>query len=295
MSDATLEMPDGRTVGYADFGSAGDTVVLWCHGGPGSRLEAKFGAPAASALGFRIVGIDRPGYGLSTPRPGRSIEACVPDILAVADAVGADRFITVGVSTGCPYALATAAIAPDRVIGVVVACGLTDMRDEAANKLMRQTGPIGDIWDSATREQAMAFAEEQFGSDGSKMFALAQGDPDAGEDGAAAVGLSEADLAMFADPEYLAAMAETLPPMFAWGVEGYADDRLADGPGWKGFDVSTISCPVIVAHGDADTIVPLDTALHTAEVVPNADMRIFKGDGHFSVVRHVPELLPELV
>ncbi|MEY2425984.1 MAG: hypothetical protein QOI61_1556 [Actinomycetota bacterium] len=283
MSDATLEMPDGRTVGYADFGNAGDTVVLWCHGGPGSRMEGKFTAPEASALGFRIVGIDRPGYGLSTPRPGRSIEACVPDILAVADALGADRFITVGVSTGCPYALATAAIAPDRVIGAIVACGLTDMQDEASNKLMRLTGPIGDIWDSTTREQAMEFAAEQFGSDGSKM----------GTDGA--VGLAEADLAMFTNPEYLAALMETLPPMFAWGVEGYADDRLADGPGWKGFDVATIKCPVIVAHGDSDTIVPLDTALHTAEVVPNADMRVFKGDGHFSVVRHVPELLPELV
>jgi pimeloyl-ACP methyl ester carboxylesterase len=174
-----------------------------------------------------------------------------------------------------------------------VACGLTDMRDEAANKLMRLTGPIGDIWDSATREQAMAFAEEQFGADGSKMLSLAQADAAAGTD--SAVGLAEADLAMFANPDYLMAMAETLPPMFAWGVQGYADDRLADGPGWTGFDVSTITCPVIVAHGDSDTLVPLDTALHTAEIVPNADMRIFKGDGHFSVVRHVPDLLAELV
>src|SRR5688500_3368807 len=136
MTDATIEMPDGRTLGYGDYGDPADVPVLWCHGGPGSRMEAKLAAPAAAARGFRLIGIDRPGYGLSTPRPGRSIEACVPDILAVADAVGADAFYVVGVSTGGAYAAATAAIAPERVLGAVLACALTDMRDEQARKAM---------------------------------------------------------------------------------------------------------------------------------------------------------------
>ena len=84
---ATLTMPDGRTVGYADFGPADGTPVIWCHGGPGSRLEPMQVAPEAAAAGFRMIGVDRPGYGLSTPRPGRSIADWVPDGLAVLDAL----------------------------------------------------------------------------------------------------------------------------------------------------------------------------------------------------------------
>src|SRR5262245_4001721 len=68
-----LTMADGRAVGVADYGAAGDMPVIWCHGGPGCRLEPACSAEAASRAGLRLVGIDRPGYGRSTPQPGRTI------------------------------------------------------------------------------------------------------------------------------------------------------------------------------------------------------------------------------
>lgn len=290
--DQTLELPDGRSLGYSDFGPADGVPVLWCHGGPGSRMEAASLAATATELGQRIIGFDRPGYGLSTPRPGRSIEACVPDTLALADHLGLDTFYIVGVSTGGAYALSTAAIAPNRVLGVVACCALTDMRDEEAKAKMMQ-GSISEIWNSQTREEALAAAEEQFGADGSKLLGqAATGNVD---EAANDVGLAEADQALFADPEYLMAMIPTLQPMFAHGVQGYADDRLADGPGWGGFDVSTITCPVTVLHGEADTICPVINAHHTAEIVPNAELHLTTNDGHFSIVGHVPEVLAEMI
>lgn len=289
--DGTIELPDGRTLGYADFAPDAPNPVLWCHGGPGSRLEPKVAGEASGELGLRIVGIDRPGYGLSTPRPGRSIEACVPDIIAVADHLGIDQFHIVGVSTGGAYALATAAIAPSRVLGVVACCALTDMREAEARASMTGDGAIANIWNSTTRDEALAFAIEQFGEDGSAMFTRAAG---AGEE-ALAIGLSEADTAMFMDPTFLSGMIEALPPMFAHGVQGYADDRLADGPGWGGFDVKTITCPVVVAHGTADTICPPINGETTAKLVPNAQLQWFEGDGHFSVVTHVPEVLVGMI
>ncbi len=280
MAEGTIDLPDGRILGYADFAPDAPHAVLWSHGGPGSRLEPKIAGEQAAELGLRIIGVDRPGYGLSTPRPGRSIEACVPDILAVADHLGIDQFHVVGVSTGGAYSLATAAIAPSRVKGVVVCCGLTDMRDEEARASMTGDGAIANIWNSTTRDEALDFAREQFGDDGSKMLSAA-GDNQ----------LADADMAMFADPIFLAGMMEALPPMFAFGVEGYADDRLADGPGWGGFDVKAITCAVVVAHGTADTVCPPINGETTARLVPGAELRWFEGDGHFSVVRHVPEIL----
>src|SRR5687768_7550704 len=126
--DGTVRLSSGRTVGFADHGRPGDTAVIWCHGGPGSRLEPAYVAPAAAAAGLRLVGIDRPGYGLSTPEPGRTIGGWVAEALTVADHLGIDRFATVGISTGGAYALAAAALAPDRVLGAVPCGAITDMR-----------------------------------------------------------------------------------------------------------------------------------------------------------------------
>jgi pimeloyl-ACP methyl ester carboxylesterase len=128
--DRTICVASGRTLGFAEHGSSGDTAVIWCHGGPGNRLAPAYVAPAAVDAGLRLVGIDRPGYGLSTAQPGRTIGGWVPEVLAIADHLGIDRFVTVGTSTRGAYALAVAALAPDRVLGVVPCCAMTDMRCE---------------------------------------------------------------------------------------------------------------------------------------------------------------------
>src|SRR5262245_41433229 len=98
--DDTLTLGDGRTVGFATFGPDAGVPVVWCHGGPGSRLEPAAAEAAAGELGLRLIGIDRPGYGLSTPVVGRSIASWVPDGLAVLDRLGIERFAVIGVSTG---------------------------------------------------------------------------------------------------------------------------------------------------------------------------------------------------
>ena len=68
-----------------------------------------------------------------------------------------------------------------------------------------------------------------------------------------------------------------LEHMFAWGPQGYADDRIADGVGWVSFDVTKVQCPVVVLHGDSDTIAHPAFAPHTAEIVPNATLRDVRG------------------
>src|SRR5689334_277638 len=170
MMDGTIELPDGRTLGFVDYGPPDGTPVLWFHGGPGSRFEPQATAAAAAALGFRLIGFDRPAYGLSTPRPGRSIESCVPDTLALADHLGIGAFYAVGVSTGGAYALSTAAIAPDRVLGVVACCALTDLRNADIKKQMMAMTEWSKIFDASGRDEALALAAAQFGEDGSKLM-----------------------------------------------------------------------------------------------------------------------------
>ena len=275
----TIELPDGRTVGFADYGASDATAVLWCHGAPGSRLEPGYLAPAAADAGLRLVGIDRPGYGLSSPQPGRTIAGWVPDALAVTEALEIVNFVTVGVSTGGAYALALAALAPERVLGVVACCAMTDMRWPEGRSTMSAPHTHA-VWDAPDRAGALTAAVEAFGEDGSKMLQIGEAP------------LAVSDLAMFRDREWTAAMMTAMPAMFTHGVEGYADDRLADGPGWVTFDVGLIAAPVIVLHGGSDIIVAAAHAHHTAAIVPTAELRVVPELGHFSIIS---ELLPAIL
>jgi pimeloyl-ACP methyl ester carboxylesterase len=276
MIDEVLERPDGRTVGYTDS-QGGGTPVLWCNGGPGSRLEAVGMAPAAGDAGYRLIGLDRPGYGRSTPWPGRTIADGVPDALAVLDRLGVDRVAVVGVSTGGAHALALAAAAPERVLGVVACCALTDMRWDEGKAMMDDPGIVA-IWSAPDRDAALAFAVEQLGENGERML---DPDPDATPQ------LPPSDMATLADPQFLAGLAPNLQASFAQGVGGYVDDRLADGPGWGTFDVTAVRCPVTVLHGGADPIVPVAQAHHTASIVPGATLQIVDDRGHFSIIGEV--------
>ena len=69
--DKTLQLHDGRSLGYADFGSPDGQTLFYFHGHPGSRLEARFLAKQATQVGIRLIGVDRPGMGLSSYKAGR--------------------------------------------------------------------------------------------------------------------------------------------------------------------------------------------------------------------------------
>jgi pimeloyl-ACP methyl ester carboxylesterase len=206
----------------------------------------------------------------------------VPDGLAVADHLGIDRFLAVGVSTGGAYSLALAAGSPARVRGVLLCCAMSDMRHQPSRDTMSPTH-CHAVWDASGRGAAVHAARDAFGDDGSRMF-------DAGD-----ATLCDADRAFVAgismdDPTQVAAMGA----QFANGVQGYVDDRLADGPGWVSFDVGDVRCPVVIVHGADDTIVGPINAEHTASLLPQATVRMEPGHGHLSVTTTIVEPLLEL-
>ena len=60
-------LPDGRRAQLWTGGATAGPTVLVCHGTPDTRWVARTGADAASAAGVRLVAVNRPGYGTSTP------------------------------------------------------------------------------------------------------------------------------------------------------------------------------------------------------------------------------------
>jgi pimeloyl-ACP methyl ester carboxylesterase len=280
MTNATITVSDGRTVGFADYGTPDQIAVLWCHGGPGNRLEPSLFADSASRAGLRLIGIDRPGYGRSTPQPGRTIGGWVADAIAVVDHLGIDKFAVVGVSTGGAYALALASHT-SRVIAAVACCAVSDMRWLEGKAMNVSCHPA---WNARNRDEALAIATAILGEHGEQLL------PPRGP-----VGLDPPDTKLFATPAFLSWWTGVVPEMVTHGVAGYVDDRLADANGWGSFDVANITCPVTVLHGSADGLMPVANARHTAAIVPGATLRIVDDLGHLSILPKVVDVTSELL
>src|SRR5437867_1680089 len=60
----TVVLPDGRRLGYAEWGDARGRPLLFFHGTPSSRLGLEWAEDAAGARRVRVLSIDRPGHGL---------------------------------------------------------------------------------------------------------------------------------------------------------------------------------------------------------------------------------------
>jgi pimeloyl-ACP methyl ester carboxylesterase len=122
VTEIDLALDDGRTLHVYDTGSGDGTTglaVFWHHGAPSTGAPPEPLFAAAAERGIRWVSHDRPGYGGSTPHPGRDVASAAADVASVADALGIDRFAVMGDSGGGPHALACAAILPGRVLATV--------------------------------------------------------------------------------------------------------------------------------------------------------------------------------
>ena len=73
---------------------------------------------------IRLIGVDRPGIGSSTPYQYDTIFAFADDLRTIADTLGIDKFEVIGLSGGGPYTLACAAAMPDRVVAAGVLGGV---------------------------------------------------------------------------------------------------------------------------------------------------------------------------
>ena len=118
-------LPDGRLLGWAEWGPEDGTPVLLCPGAATSRWLG-FGAGAVRPLGVRLVSVDRPGLGASSPSPGRTFADFTTDMSAFFALRGLERPAVVGNSQGAPFALACA------VAGLASAVAVVSGADEVA-------------------------------------------------------------------------------------------------------------------------------------------------------------------
>lgn len=264
MNETDLDLSDGRTLHVYDTGADnpdGQLAVFWHHGSPniGAPPEPLFAA--SKKLGIRWVSHDRPNYGGSTPLPGRDVASAAADVASIADALGIDRFATMGHSGGGSSALACGALLPERVLSVVCISGLAPFDAEGLD-WFAGFGSNGAAELRAAAAGRTALEKHLAESDGATDFT-------ASDEAALAGGWSW--------------FIKVVRPALAGGLGGFIDDDLAGVNAW-GFDPADIVAPVLFLHGGQDRVVPPSHAEWLARRCPAAELRLLPEDGHISVM-----------
>jgi pimeloyl-ACP methyl ester carboxylesterase len=254
---------DGRSLAVAEWGDPDGIPLVDLNGTPGGRIFCWIDPGIYARHGLRRFTVDRPGYGESTRRPGRSVADIVPDIEAIAEALGVGQFAVAGGSGGGPHALACAALLGDRVLRCLASVSIAPYGVEVLDWLAGMTGGNVDEFNAglAGEEAIRSLLERERTT---MLERVADGRDDILGD---SYELSEADQAQMA--KYRDVIADDIKNALAPGVDGWVDDDLAFTRPW-GFDPGSIRVPVYLAYGRSDTLVPAAHGDWLAAHIPGA-------------------------
>src|SRR4051812_45568947 len=96
--EGMLTLSSARRLGWAEYGDPGGRPVLAFHGLPGSRRQRHPDGGIALALRARMLHLERPGFGISDPAPGRTLAGWARDVAEACDLLGVKTMRVIGVS-----------------------------------------------------------------------------------------------------------------------------------------------------------------------------------------------------
>jgi pimeloyl-ACP methyl ester carboxylesterase len=263
-------------------GNPDGTPVLTHNGTPNSRLIYEPDARLAERQGIRLISYDRPGYGGSTPQPGRKVADCAQDVRAIASALGIERLAVRGVSGGGPHALACAALLPDLVpaVGVLAStapwgaegldyfAGMGELNVEDAQLYLENRAAARAKCEQDRLEELEVSAEQVH--EGLKTL------------------LSPVDAAVLTG-ELAQYLVDCNRSGLAPGAEGWWEDNVALMEPW-GFELASIRTPVLLYHGRQDRFVPFGHGEWLAGQIPGVQAVLSDEDGHLTLERHLEQI-----
>ena len=285
---ATLR--DGRTLAWSEGGDPAGLPVLFFHGCPDTRRAAESGYDAARRLGVRLIAANRPGYGASTPA-APSYRRVADDVVALADDLGLDRFAVLGMSVGGTFALACAALHPDRVASaaLVATPGEAPRMDPPCTR--NDLDADGAAWFAALAEGTVENNVETVRP--GFLAYRATVDPEDTDDLALAdrwtSALPAEDRRVLADRSAADLADDAREALLV--PDGYLADAALVFHRWP-FDMADVRCPVTLWYGERDANAPMRNGRWLAAHLPDSTLHVLPGLGHLeSLVRSWLEVL----
>lgn len=284
--DRRLELPDRRLVAWSESGVIDGRPVLRFPGTPGSRLALRADRSPWEERRLRVITTERPGFGASTPLPGRRFAEHADDVAAILDHLGIDRVPVYGGSGAAPHLLAFAARHPERVMAATVMVGAAPLEADEVDAMIDLNVVGHRLAHDGDRDGLVKLLAD------ARTTILA--DPIGGFRGIMATA-PESDQAVMRDPTWQEAFSVGIVDALAQGVEGWADETMAIELAWDDIDLRRVGCSVTWWHGDGDRNAPLSAARRLVAHLPNATLHVWEDAAHLTAYRNEPAILDELL
>jgi pimeloyl-ACP methyl ester carboxylesterase/DNA-binding CsgD family transcriptional regulator len=281
-----VDMPNGRQTAFREYGDRDGQPVLMLRSSLASSLIRPQELAAVKRYGIRLVVVERPGCGQSTPDPDMTYASFACDMERLLNALDLKRIALTANSSSVPLALSTALHLGDRVKRVA----LTTARFEPPMPRKGRPGMVNYFFSNLRRhpwllDSTLAILRAKMSRPfmRSLVFHFFEKSP-------ADFAVLERDAALV---DYL--IDETMDAI-GWSVEGLVHESqlmLRETP----LDFSGITVPVTLWHGEADGIIRLaemrEQLLRTKLKV--SDIRTFPGLGHLFLTQVRDEFFAALL
>ena len=285
--EGNIAVGDNRQIGFAEFGDPQGRAIFWLHGTPGARRQIPMEARVyAEQRQIRLIGIDRPGIGSSTPYQYDTAFAFAEDLRIIADTLGVDKFEVIGLSGGGPYTLACAAAMPDRVVAAGVLGGVAPVRGADAigggvSTLVTLAAPVIEVAGAPIRLAASGLIRLIRPVAEPALYAYARISP-------------EADRRLLVRPEFKAMFLDDLLNGSRKQLAAPFADVVVFARDW-GFRLDEVKVPVRWWHGDRDHIVPFEHGQHVVSRLPDAELSHLPGESHLAGLGRAEEILDTMI
>ncbi|MBA3881242.1 MAG: alpha/beta hydrolase [Chthoniobacterales bacterium] len=276
----------GAQITFDEYGDPDGTPVIFCHGWPSSRSMAELTDGAARELGVRIISPDRPGISGSTFIPGRELLDWPPLVRELAAHLSLGRFRLLAISGGAPYAYATAWALRDQVEAVAIVSGAPPIagRPDRSGLLRLYR------WMLALHATQPALLRMLFHA--ARPFASTP--PPLRLRPVLLKLLQPCDAAVLRDSAAFDSCFESARRAWRGSARGVVADAEIYSKPW-GFELREVGVPVRLWHGTKDRTFSVRVATEVAAQIPNCNLRIIQGAGHYSLpIRHIGQILQDL-
>ena len=273
-----IRLPDQRHLAYRELGNPKGTPILFFHGFPGSSLQAAVVPIRASDDEFRVIAVDRPGFGHSEHDPHRTHLSFAQDVKALVDQLQLPPLHLLSVSGGTPYAFAVASLLGSHVLSLNSIGGLGPISEPAflgeMNAFSRWALKTSGRWPEAANIsmsllEMLATREPKDTAPPKVLKILLKN-------------LPAADQALIGNDDLRRKFRFSMRNSFRNGPHGASQDlRLMIKP-W-GVNFNELKMPVRLWHGDLDSIVPVNHSIYLSKKMAQSELNILKGEGHYSV------------
>jgi pimeloyl-ACP methyl ester carboxylesterase len=281
--EGNIPVGPSRHIGFAEFGDPLGRPVFWLHGTPSSRRQIPPEARVyAEQNNIRLIGVDRPGIGTSTPHQYAQVSDFAADLRTIADTLGIEKMAVAALSGGAPYTLACAALLPDRVVAAGVLGGVAPTRGPDAivggamkvglwfAPLLRMGGRPLRVLLSLLIQSARPVAAPVL-----DMYARFA---------------PQADREVLASPEFKAMFLDDLLGGTRKQLAAPFCDVIVFARDW-GFRLDEVKVPVRWWHGDRDHIIPFSHGAHVVSRLPDAELVELPSESHLSGLGRGQEIL----